>query len=44
MAEETIISWSPANMITITLMAAVGFMLLAVGTQVYKSYQSQQAG
>jgi hypothetical protein len=43
MAEETIISWSPANMITITLMAAVGFALLSVAVQVYRSYQSQQA-
>ena len=44
MAEETIISWTPANMITITLMAAIGFLLLSVLVQLYRSYQqSQQA-
>ena len=43
MAEETILSWNAANMVTITLMAAVGLLVLGVIVQVWRSYQQQQA-
>lgn len=40
MAEESIISWTPANWITVLLMVALGFTIL--GT-VAKIYQQRQA-
>lgn len=39
MAEETIITWSTANWITVVLMAAVGFGLLGVGMKLWQKRQ-----
>ncbi len=36
MAEETIISWSPANWITIVLMVAIGFAILGAAVRIYQ--------
>ncbi len=40
-AEETVLTWSVANWITITLMAAIGFALVGFGV---KLYQGRNAG
>lgn len=34
--EGTIISWSPANWITVVLMVAVGFFLIGTGAKIYQ--------
>ena len=39
MAEETIISWTPANWITVILMVALGFTILAFAVKLYKQRQ-----
>jgi len=36
MAEETIISWTPANWITIVLMVALGFAVIGAATRIYQ--------
>jgi len=40
-ADETIITWSFANWVTVVLMAAVGFGILGFGM---KLYQTKKAG
>lgn len=35
----TVISWTPANWITIVLMAAIGFAILGAGTRIYQQRQ-----
>ena len=42
MAEETIISWNPANWITIILMVALGFTILGFGIKVYQQRKASQ--
>lgn len=39
MAEETIITWSAANWITVILMAAVGFAILGFAMKVWQKRQ-----
>lgn len=41
MAEETIISWTPANWVTVLIMVALGFTILGF---VVKIYQQRKAG
>lgn len=41
MSDETILTWSFANMITVTLMVLVGMALLGLGV---RAYQSRNAG
>lgn len=41
MAEETIISWTPANWITVIIMVALGFTILAFAMKIY---QQRKAG
>jgi hypothetical protein len=36
MAEETIISWTPANWITVILMVALGFVIIGAGARIYQ--------
>lgn len=36
MAEETIISWTPANWITVVLMVALGFAIIGAATRIYQ--------
>jgi uncharacterized membrane protein YczE len=36
MAEETIISWTPANWVTVLIMVALGFTILGFGVKAYK--------
>ena len=36
MAEETIISWTPANWVTVILMVALGFTILGFGIKIYQ--------
>lgn len=40
-ADETIISWTPANWVTVSLMVALGFTILGF---VAKLIQSRQSG
>lgn len=42
MAEETIISWTPANWITVVLMVALGFALIGAATRIYQQRRSAQ--
>lgn len=37
MADETIITWSFANMVSVILMAAIGFGILGFAMKVYQS-------
>jgi hypothetical protein len=39
MAEETIISWNPANWITVLIMTALGFTIIAA---IWKIYQQKK--
>jgi len=41
MAEETIISWTPANWITIIIMVALGFTILGFATKLYQQRKAQ---
>ncbi|HXT74603.1 MAG TPA: hypothetical protein VN785_12190 [Candidatus Angelobacter sp.] len=43
MANETIITWSFANWITVILMAAVGFALLGFAMKVYQQKKQKAA-
>lgn len=36
MAEGTIISWNPANWITVVLMVALGFFILGAAARIYQ--------
>lgn len=36
MAEGTIISWNPANWITVVLMVAIGFAIIGAGARIYQ--------
>lgn len=42
MAESSgvIISWNPANWITVVLMVAIGFALVGAGVRIYQQKQS----
>lgn len=42
MASESIISWNPANWITILLMVALGFTILGAGAKIYQQRQASQ--
>jgi len=35
--DETIISWTPANWVTVVLMVALGFTVLAFATKAWKA-------
>ena len=39
MAEETIISWTPANWITVILMVALGFTIIGAAARIYQQKQ-----
>jgi hypothetical protein len=39
-SNDNILSWNPANWMTVVLMAAIGFTLLGWLTKLYKSQQS----
>jgi len=41
MAESTIISWNPANWITVVLMVALGFFILGAAARIYKQKKGQ---
>jgi FlaG/FlaF family flagellin (archaellin) len=43
MAEQTIISWNPANWITVLLMVAVGFFLAGAIAKAVKERQGPKA-
>lgn len=43
MAEETIISWTPANWITVILMVALGFTIVGFVTKVIQQRRQQAA-
>jgi hypothetical protein len=36
MAESTLISWNPANWITVVLMVALGFFIIGAAVKVYQ--------
>jgi hypothetical protein len=38
--EGTIISWNPANWITVVLMVAIGFWIVGTATKIYKQRKS----
>jgi hypothetical protein len=41
--EETILSWNATNWITVVLMAAIGFLVLAVIAQAVQNFRSKKA-
>lgn len=41
MAEETIISWTPANWLTVLIMVALGFAILGFVAQAIKQRQQK---
>lgn len=41
MAQDTIISWTPANWITVFLMGALGFAIVGFVTKLVKQRQGQ---
>jgi hypothetical protein len=41
MAEETIISWTPANWITVVLMVGLGFALAGLAAQIVMQKQGK---
>jgi FlaG/FlaF family flagellin (archaellin) len=43
MAEQTIISWNPANWITVLLMVAIGFFLAGAIAKAVKERQGMKA-
>lgn len=43
MNSENIISWTPANMITVVLMAALGFALLGAGIKAYQQFAGKKS-
>lgn len=43
MADETIITWSFANWVTVLLMAAIGFGILGFGMKVYQTRMQKAA-
>ena len=42
MADETIISWTPANWITVLLMVALGFTILGAIAKIYQQKKAAQ--
>lgn len=42
-AEETILSWTVSNWITVVLMAAVAFAVVGLGVKVYQRGQSAKS-
>lgn len=40
---ESIISWTPANWITVVLMVAIGFCLIGVGTRIIQQKRAAAA-
>lgn len=43
MAQETIISWNPANWITVIIMVALGFTILGAIARVIQQRRQQKA-
>jgi hypothetical protein len=43
MAQETVISWTPANWITVVLMVALGFTILGAIARIYQQRKGQAA-
>lgn len=43
MAEPVILSWTPANMITVTLMAGLVFLVVGAFARIYQQKQQQMA-
>jgi len=43
MAEETIISWTPANWITVVLMVGLGFALLGLAAKIVQQKQGKSS-
>lgn len=43
MADETVITWSVQNWITVILMAVVGYAVFAVGAQLFHKAQAKKA-
>ncbi|HYM36245.1 MAG TPA: hypothetical protein VET48_12655 [Steroidobacteraceae bacterium] len=43
MAEETIISWNPANWVTVLLMVALGFTILGFGVKIWQDRKRQMS-
>lgn len=43
MAEETIISWNPANWITVLLMVALGFTILGAVAKIWQQKQAAKS-
>jgi len=41
---ETIISWTPANWLTVLIMVALGFTILGFGVSLWKSRQTSKQG
>jgi hypothetical protein len=41
MADSNIISWTPANWITVVLMVAIGFAILGAATRIYQQKKGQ---
>jgi hypothetical protein len=42
MAQETIITWNPANWVTVLIMVALGFTVLAFASKAWKQRQAAQ--
>jgi hypothetical protein len=40
MAEPTIITWSPANWVTVLLMVALGFFIVGAAAKIYQQRQA----
>jgi hypothetical protein len=43
MAEETIISWTPANWVTVLIMVALGFTILGFGVKLWQQRQAAKS-
>lgn len=43
MAEPVIVSWTPANMITVTLMVALVYLVVGAFARIYQQKQRQMA-
>lgn len=43
MDDEVILSWNVANWVTVSVMAFLGFALVALGAQAWQKYQANKA-
>jgi hypothetical protein len=43
MAEETIITWNATNWVTVVVMVAIGFMVLAVLSQLIRNWRGSRS-